>query len=176
MNAESITLLDGTVLFVLLVAIARGGYIGMIRESFSIAAVGASCIALRFGNEHASGALVNVSGGEIGAGVAPFITGAVILFSTIALIGILGRQLKRGARAVGLGWADRVAGSALGMAEGALIATLVVMGATLVFGPEHSSIENSRSVEAVNVLQEYVLTNYGDELEKIPDVAAPFQR
>ena len=50
MNAESITPLDGTVLFVMLVAIARGGYIGMIRESFSIAAVGASCIALRFGN------------------------------------------------------------------------------------------------------------------------------
>jgi len=175
MNAESITPLDGTVLFVMLVAIARGGYIGLIRESFSIAAVGASCIALRFGNGPASKALENVSGGEIGAGVAPFITGAVILVSTIALIGILGRQLKRGARAVGLGWADRLGGSALGTAEGALIATLVVIGATLVFGREHTWVENSRSVEAVDALREYVFMNYDEELESIPDVAAPFQ-
>jgi membrane protein required for colicin V production len=117
-----------------------------------------------------------VTGGEIGAGAAPFITGAVILVATIGLVGFLGRYLKRGAKAVGLGWADRIGGGALGFAEGALVATLLVSGATLVFGRDHESIEQSRSVEAVEKLQEYVSTNYGDELDQLPDVAAPLRR
>ena len=176
MNTDSITILDGLVLALMLIAIARGAFIGMIRESFSIAAVGVTCIALRYGNEPAANALVDVTGGEIGAGAAPFITGAVILVATIGLVGFLGRYLKRGAAAVGLGWADRLGGGALGFAEGALVATLLVSGATLVFGRDHESIEQSRSVEAVEKLQEYVSTNYGDELDQLPDVAAPLRR
>lgn len=176
MNAEDITLLDGLVLAVMLIAIARGAFIGMIRESFSIAAVGMTCIALRYGNEPAANALVDVTKGEIGAGAAPFITGAIILVVTIGLVGFIGRNLKRGAEAVGLGWADRVGGGALGFAEGALVATLVVSGATLVFGRDHSAINKSHSVEAVEKLREYVSTNYSDQLDALPDVAAPFRR
>lgn len=176
MNAESITLLDGVVLSVMLIALARGAYIGMIRESFSIGAVAVTCIALRYGNDPASEALVELTNGEVGAGIAPFVTGAVILIATVGLVGFLGRYLKRGAEAAGLGWADRVGGGALGIAEGALVATLIVSGATMVFGREHSSIEKSRSVGAVDQLQEYVSTNYSDELDKLPDVAAPLRR
>lgn len=176
MASDSFTLLDGLVLFVLLVAAARGAYIGMIRESFSIAAVGLSCIALRFGNPYAANWLSEFSGGEIGTGAAPFITGAVILVGTVGLVGFVGRSIKRGAQAVGLGWADRLAGGALGIAEGALIATLIVLGATLVFGVEHESIKGSQSVEAVEQLQEYVASEYPEQFDALPNVAAPFRR
>ncbi len=176
MDTDSLTILDGFILFVLLVAAARGAYIGMIRESFSIAAVGISCIALRFGNSYAANWLTEFTGGEIGAGAAPFITGAVILIGTVVLVGYLGRTVKRGAEAVGLGWADRLGGGALGVAEGALVGTLLVLGATLIFGEEHDSIKGSRSVAAVEQLQEYVANEYPEQFKALPSVAAPFKR
>ncbi len=176
MNSDSITLIDGIVLAVMLVAFARGAWIGMIRESFSIAAVGLSCIALRYGNPPASRFLSDLTGGEIGTGAAPFITGAAILFVTVALVGYLGRFLKEGAQNAGLGWADRLGGGAIGFAEGALVSTVIVVAATYLLGEDHDTIKRSRSVEAVETLQEYVATNYSDELEQLPDVAAPLRR
>ncbi len=184
MSADSITALDGLVLAVLLIAAARGAYIGMIRESFSIAALGISCIALRFGNTYAAAWLTDLTGGEIGAGAAPFLTGAVILVGTVGLVGFAGRHLKRGAEAVGLGWADRLGGGALGFAEGALAATLLVLAATLALGRDSETIERSRSIEAVEFMQQYVATNYPDiypgnrrgEFDKLPSVAAPRRR
>ncbi|MDP6977893.1 MAG: CvpA family protein [Myxococcota bacterium] len=176
MSDDSITLIDGIVLAVMIIAFARGAFIGMIRESFSIAAVGLSCIALRYGNPPAARALTDLTGGEIGTGAAPFLTGAVILFATVALVGYLGRFLKEGAQNAGLGWADRLGGSAVGVAEGALVATVIVMAASFVLGEDHDSIKRSRSVEMVASLQEYVATNYPDELEQLPDVAAPLLR
>lgn len=173
MNSETVTVLDGFCLFVLIVALARGAFIGMIRESFSIGSVAISCIALRLGNAPLATWLTEITGGEIGTGAAPFISGAFILIATVALVGFAGRYLKRGAQAVGLGWADRLGGGVLGLAEGALVATLVVMGATLVLGRDHDSIDKSRSVAAVDVLQEYVSTNYPDQLDRLPTVAAP---
>jgi hypothetical protein len=57
-----------------------------------------------------------------------------------------------------------------------LIATLVVLGARLVFGADHASIQGSRSLEAVELLQEYVVNEYSDKLDELPSVAAPFNR
>lgn len=176
MSNAAITFLDGVVLVVMLIAIGRGAWIGMIRESFSIAALGISCIALRYGNPLAARWLNQVTNGEIGTGAAPFLTGAVILLATVALVSFLGRSLKKGADAAGLGWADRLGGSAVGFAEGALAATLIVMGASLLLGAQHETIRHSRSVEAVETLRDYVATHYPDEIQRLPDVAAPFER
>jgi len=175
-SGDSTSLIDGVVMAVLLLAFARGAWIGMIRESFSIAAVGVSCIALRYANPPAARALNELTGGEIGTGAAPFLTGAFILFATIALIGYLGRFLKRGAQNAGLGWADRLGGGAVGLAEGALVSTLIVMAATFLLGRDHDSIKRARSVAAVDSLQEYVVTHYPEEFERLPDVAAPLRR
>ncbi len=172
MNSDSITLLDGIVLALLLIAVGRGTYIGMIRESFSIAAIGSSCIALRYGNELAANWLTDSTGGQIGAGAAPWITGAIIMVGTIGLIGFAGRFIKRGAQAVGLGWADRLGGGALGLAEGMLLATLLVIGTSVALGRDHATIKRSHSVGAVDYLRQYVT----DNADELPDVAAPFQR
>lgn len=176
MSDAGITWLDGSVLAVMLVAMGRGAWIGMIRESFSIAALGISCIALRYGNPAASQWLSDLTGGEIGTGAAPFLTGAAIVLGTVALVSLLGRSLKKGAEAAGLGWADRVGGGVVGFAEGALASTLIVMGATLLLGQEHHTIQDSRSVEVVESLQQYVAANYPEQLERLPDVAAPRRR
>lgn len=176
MNADDITILDGVVLAILLVGIGRGMFIGMIRESFSIAAFGSSCIALRYGNEFAAHWLTEITDGQIGSGAAPWITGAVIMVGTVSLIGFAGRYLKRGAQAVGLGWADRLGGGALGMAEGALLATLIVLGATFTLGRDHSVVQYSHSVDAVDYMREYVVDNADEIADELPDVAAPLKR
>ena len=171
MNTDSITLLDGTVLVVLLIGIARGLFIGMIRETFSIAAFGSACILLRFGNEIAANWLMQLTNGGVGT-AAPWITGAVIMVGTVGLISFLGRLLKRGVEAVGLGIADRLGGGALGLVEGALLSTLIVIGTSVILGRDNDTIKNSQSVEAVDFMREYVMKNSDD----LPDVAAPFRR
>ena len=176
MNGEEITTLDGVVFVVLLVAAGRGAYIGIIRESFSIATVGACVIALRYGNADAAAWLSDFSNGEISETFAPFVTGAVILLGTAGVVGLLGNTVKRGAQAAGLGIADRIGGGVLGLAEGALVATLVVLGTSILLGRDHKTIKRSHSVEAVDILQQYVATEYPDQLRKLPDVAAPLRR
>ena len=176
MNSDEITSLDGLVAMVLLVAVGRGAYIGVIRESFSIATVGACFIALRYGNAEAAEWLSKLSGGEISSGLAPFLTGAVILLGTAGLVGFLGNTVKRGAKAAGLGWIDRIGGGALGLAEGALVATLVVLGMSVLLGHDHKTIRRSHSVEAVEYLQQYVAAEYPNQMRMLPDVAAPLRR
>jgi uncharacterized membrane protein required for colicin V production len=176
MNSNEITSLDGLVVMVLLVAAGRGAYIGIIRESFSIATVGTCFIALRYGNAEAATWLSEFSGGEISPGFAPFLTGAVILLGTAGVVGFLGSTVRRGAKAAGLGWADRVGGGVLGLAEGALVAILVVLGTSMLLGRESKTIKRSHSVEAVDYLQEYVAAEYPDQLRRLPDVAAPLRR
>lgn len=176
MNADQVTALDAVVAFVLLIATARGGYIGVIRESFSIAMVAVFCIAMRYGNADAASWLSGLTGGEISPGVAPFITGAVILLGTVGLVGLLASTVKRGAAVAGLGWLDRICGAVLGFAEGALVATVLVLGTSLFLGSEHKEIRRSHSVEAVELLERYVATEYPDQFKKLPDVAAPLRR
>jgi membrane protein required for colicin V production len=160
--------LDGIVLATLLIAMLRGAYIGMIRESFSIGALAAACVVLRLGNPDASAWLEQISRGLIPGGLTAWISGAVLFVGTIAVVGIVGRHLKRGAQAVGLGWADRVGGGALGIAEGAIVATILVSAAVLALGRDHPSVEHTHSVEAVSVLRTYVMEN----IDALPSVAS----
>jgi membrane protein required for colicin V production len=176
MSSGEVTSLDGLVLMVLLVAAGRGAFIGIIRESFSIATVGACFIALRFGNAEAATWLSDLSHGDISPTLAPFLTGAVILLGTAGVVGFLGSTVKRGAQAVGLGWADRLGGGVLGLAEGALVATIVVLGMSMLLGREHNAVRHSHSIEAVDYLQQYVAVEYSDQLRRLPDVAAPLRR
>ena len=100
--------------------------------------------------------LTELSNGQIGPGPAPWIAGALIAVATVLAIGMLGRGLRRGARAVGLSWADRLGGIALGGAEGILLAALVVLATSWILGTGHPAIADSRSVEFYEDLQAYV--------------------
>ncbi len=167
---NSLTNLDAAALAIMALAMARGAYIGMIRESLSIASLAAACVAVRFGRVPIAEWIVDVSKGEIGNTIAPWIAGSLIVIATVGVIGITGRILKRGVQVIGLGWADRMGGGILGIAEGGLIAALIVSFMMFVLGQDHPSVRNSQSVEAVGILQKYVSRNVGDF--ELPDVAA----
>jgi uncharacterized membrane protein required for colicin V production len=166
---ESLSTLDGVVLAILLIAIARGALIGLIREGFSIMALAAACVAVRYGTNPAARWLNDITGGEIGAAIAPWIAGAVIVILSIGIVGLTGRWLKQGAKAAGLGWADRLGGSALGAAEGALLVSILVVGLTYLIGRDHPALVTSRSLAAVDELQEFV----ADNRDVLPKVASP---
>ena len=76
-------------------------------------------------------------------------------------------MLRQGVRAAGLSWADRAGGAVLGAAEGALVVAVGVLIASMALGRDHSSIRNSRSLEALERLE--VVVQEGD----FPNVAAP---
>ena len=141
--------IDLLALAILLIAALRGLSLGLIREAFSFGALGAAVIAVRVWNDPFMRWIQNESQGGLPADLAPWISGALLATVVIVSVAIFGRVMRQGARAVGLGWLDRLAGAALGTAEGALAAGLLLVAIGAVLGPGHSLLAGSRSYALV---------------------------
>jgi len=89
--------------------------------------------------------------------------------AVLAVAALARRWGRRGAAAAGLTWADRLGGGALGAAEGALVAALLLLGAGWILGRSHPLLEESRSVAVLERLQ----TAVRDAEAPLPPVAAP---
>ena len=161
--------LDATVVAILIVAALRGLSLGLIREGFSVAALGGAFVAVRYLTSPAAARLQELTDGQVSPGMAPWIAGSLIALATIGLVVTLGRILRRGTRWAGLGWADRIAGAVLGAAEGALVATVVLVGTTWVVGRDHPVVASARSVAAFEQVRALVQA----QSTSLPDVAAP---
>ncbi len=164
---NDIPFIDLAVATILAIAIGRGVWIGLIREGLSIAAIGAATIVTRLAVDPLSIRLTELTAGEISGRAAVWIAGVVLVVATILVVGSLARFLRRGARLAGLGWADRMGGGALGLAEGAVISTILVLLTLWLVGPAHPTLAGSRSLAVVEQLQ--TLQNEG----ALPTVTAP---
>lgn len=167
MNAADLPLIDMIVMSVLALAIVRGIWIGLIREGSSLLAIGMATIVTRLLVDPFSARLTEISGGEISGRTATWIAGLLLVIGTIILLGFVARLLRRGAAAAGLGWADRLGGGALGAAEGAIVAAVLVTIAIWLVGPDHSTTAGARSIELVETLQSM------RERGELPSVASP---
>ena len=156
--------LDIAALAILLVAALRGMSLGLIREAFSIGALAAAVIAVRVWNEPFAHWLQRTSGNQLPAYLLPWFAGFLLAVVVVAAVGTFGRVMRQGARAVGLGWFDRLAGAALGVAEGALAAGVLLFAIGAVLGPSHTLLAQSRS---------YALLERVREAPAASDVAAP---
>jgi len=163
---EGVSILDATVGVILTLALLRGLWLGLIRESFSIAALGAAIVAVRRGRIPLAEWLVART--DLDMAWAPWLTGLALAVVAMASVAILGRLLRRGVHAVGLGWADRAGGAALGALEGALVVALLLVGATALLGKDHRLLAGTRSVAVFEEFREY-----GSSRAPRPDVAAP---
>ena len=145
---EAISPVEVATLAILTMAVLRGLFIGLIREVFSLGALAAACIAVRFGTAPAADwTLLNLPL-EIGSLTARVVAGGVIAIVVIVTVAGVGRVLRRGARWAGLGFADRLAGGVLGAAEGALvIVVLMLLGIALV-GRDHPYLADSQTLAA----------------------------
>jgi membrane protein required for colicin V production len=139
---------DLLALCVLGVAVLRGLFLGLIREAFSLAAIGAAIVAVRWFAEPAAAELQALTDGRVGELAAPWIAGAGVAIAAAAAVAIAGRMLRTGARAVGLGMVDRAGGALLGAAEGMLVVAVLLVIATSVLGREHPVFRDTRTLAA----------------------------
>ena len=109
-NQETLTLLDGIVLVILLLGITRGIFIGMVRETFSMAGLAAAVLAARYGIPTVSGAIEEISQGAIGPSLAPWLAGTLLAIGAVSIATLISRLVQRGIRAAGLTWLDRTGG------------------------------------------------------------------
>lgn len=167
MISPDLPLIDGIVLTVLAIAIARGLWIGLIREGLSLTAIAAATIVTRLAVEPVAAQLSQLSGGEITGKASLWIAGVLIVVATVLIVGSLARLLRRGAVFAGLGWADRMGGGALGAAEGAVVSAILVLIALWLVGADHPVTAGARSVEIVERMR--VLQQEGE----LPAVASP---
>jgi membrane protein required for colicin V production len=155
---------------VLGIAVLRGFFLGLIREAFSLAAIAAAWIAVRWLAGPAGAWLQAASDGRVGELIAPWIAGIGVAIAAAVAVAVIGRVVRTGARAVGLGLLDRTGGALLGAAEGSLvIAVLLLLGTTLL-GRNHPLFENTRILAAFERAESVV------DGARETDVAAPPRR
>jgi membrane protein required for colicin V production len=155
------------------VASVRGLFNGMIREVFSVLALAAAVVAVRVWNEPFAEWIYPLVRGQINSTTVPWIAGAVIGVGVVVAVGIFGAVMSRGAKAVGLGWADRAGGVVLGFAEGALVVgiLLAVIGGFL--GRDSATLANSRSLALLEQAEAFASRGASAPPPAPGDVAAP---
>ena len=161
--------IDLLAITVLVLAVVRGIWIGLIREGLSLAAIGLCTIVTRVFLDPVTSRLVEFSGGEVSGKAAVWIAGVLLVMVTVLACGLVARLIRRGVVFAGLSWADRVGGGALGLAEGAIVAAILVLVALWLVGPEHPATEGARSVEIV----ERWRAAHAETPLDLPSVASP---
>jgi membrane protein required for colicin V production len=170
LTAVELTLVDWVALGILCLALLRGLLRGLLREAFSIASIGTACVVVRLYYGPFADLLIELSGGSIGEATAPWISGLLLTVASIGTVTVLGRLLRRGAKAAGLGWADRAGGALLGTAEGLLVAGVLVTIAGALVGRNHPLLADSRSLRTLEQLEAMVAQ--ARQQPAPPDVAA----
>jgi len=137
--------IDLVALAVLVLAVLRGVWIGVVREVFSLAALAAAVLAFR--------ALRGPVAEEIAARtqwdplIATAAAGGVVVVGALIFVTLTGAIVRRLVSTAGLSFVDRIGGAALGAAEGLLLIALALFGATELLGPKDPLLAGSRAVE-----------------------------
>jgi membrane protein required for colicin V production len=152
---------------ILLIAALRGMSLGLIREAFSIGALAAAVIAVRVWNEPFAHWIQRASGNQLPAYLLPWVAGMLLAIAVIAAVGTFGRVMRQGARAVGLGFFDRIGGAAIGAAEGVLAAGVLLLALGGMLGHDHALLTSSRSFALLQSAERFA------DAKPAPDVAAP---
>lgn len=163
------TTVDLLALGVLSLALLRGLFIGLVREAFSLGGIAAACIMTRLFAAPLGDWIVGLGRGTVHASAAPWIAGALLVIASLVVVALVGRLLRRGLQAAGLGWADRMGGAVLGTAEGAVAVAVALFLASSLLGREHRALRDSHSLALLEQVE--ILARERDW--KSIDVAAP---
>jgi membrane protein required for colicin V production len=166
---EAISPIDLAALAILILAVLRGLFIGLIREVSSLGALAAACIAVRIGAAPAADWMLLNLPWELSPLTARIVAGAIIAIAVIVSVATVGRILRRGVRWAGLGFADRLAGGVLGAAEGALVIVLLMLLSISLVGRDHPQLANSQTLAAFESAEHLVQQSKST----LPTVALP---
>jgi membrane protein required for colicin V production len=147
---ESVDIVVGTIIGI---ACLRGFFLGLIREAFSLASLAAAYMVVRAFVGPVAEWVGDISGGRISEALEPWVAGALLVLVTIGAVTTVGRIIRRGARAVGLGFVDRVGGGLLGATEGVLVVVVLIMLVGDRIGRDHPAIANTRTLAALEEME-----------------------
>jgi len=147
---ESVDIIVGTIIGI---ACLRGFFLGLIREAFSLASLGASYMAVVAFVGPVAQWVREIGGGRVNEALAPWVAGALLVLVTIGVVTTIGRIVRRGARAVGLGFVDRVGGGLLGATEGVLVVAVLIMLVGDRIGRDHPAIADTRTLAVLEQME-----------------------
>ena len=147
---ESVDIIVGTIIGI---ACLRGFLLGLIREAFSLASLGAAYMAVRAFVSPVAEWVGEISDGRINEALEPWVAGAILVLVTIGAVTTIGRIVRRGARAVGLGFVDRVGGGLLGATEGVLVVAVLIMLVGDRVGRDHPALADTRTLAALEHME-----------------------
>ena len=172
---EAISPVDLAALAILILAVLRGLFIGLIREVFSLGALAAACIAVRLGAVPAADWMLLNLPFEMGSLTARVVAGVVIAIAVVVLVAGVGRVLRRGVRWAGLGFADRLAGGVLGAAEGALVIVVLMLLGIALLGRDHPALADSQTLAAFESAERLVQQS-GPVVPSAPELSEPVRK
>jgi membrane protein required for colicin V production len=130
-------IIDLALIVIILLSGLLGIYWGIIRQVISLAGVIAGIVvASRYGGEVAIALASFISDTSLAA-VAGFV---IVLVVVSGIAGVIGTLLHRFAGLLFLGWLDHLAGGVIGVLQGALVGTALVLFATIFPHPGWSSM------------------------------------
>lgn len=150
---------DIAALALLLIAMTRGGWLGAIRQIFSITALVAGISSAKVFGPIIGEQAAQIWAGGPGQTFLTFTSGCVTGLITALSVGWLGRALKGWFRAAGLGPIDRTAGSLLGLAEGFLVVGLLIWLAIAIVGLEHEFLADTETLRWYEIIASWARNN-----------------
>lgn len=135
---------DIVALSVLVVAVLRGLWIGVVREAFSLAALAAAVLAFRALRAPVAELIVARSGWD--PLIATAAAGGAVVVAALVFVTIAGMVVRKLVGAAGLGAVDRIGGAALGALEGALVIAVALFAVTELLGARDPLLEGSRAI------------------------------
>lgn len=144
-------LVDIIALTVLVIAILRGLWIGLVREVFSIAALAAAVLAFRALREPVAAMIAARTPWD--PLIATAAAGGVVVIGALIFVTLVGVIVRRVVGAAGLGTIDRIGGAVLGAGEGALVVGLALLAVTEILGPKDPLVAGSRALAVFERVQ-----------------------
>jgi membrane protein required for colicin V production len=134
-----VTLVDWTIVGVILLSILLSAAQGFLYEIFSLAGVVLGYLSAVWGYHRLSGVYRPYVNATQYADIAAFLT---IFFAVLILAGMVGRLARWAMKEVGFSWVDRLLGGAFGLVRGVAIVTVGVL-AIAAFAPDNQALARS---------------------------------
>ncbi|HYB12939.1 MAG TPA: CvpA family protein [Myxococcota bacterium] len=161
--------LDLVVATVVAVAALRGLLLGVVREAFSLGALAAAVLSIRFLTGPTADALKPLFGEHMPLLALKVTSAILVAVAGVAAVALVGRLVRGGVKAAGLGLIDRIAGAGLGAAEGLLVVSLGLLVLSAAIGHDHPALTTSQAYAYFDRAQRAI----AGEPPPHPDVSGP---
>src|SRR5262245_33771893 len=153
-RAAPMRFLDFFALAIVIAAILRGIWVGLLRSALSLASLAAALCAVWVWDEPFAHWLQNPRGLSVRYDHAPWTAGLLLFAGVYAAVAMFGHVMRQGARELGRGRLDRLGGAVLGTGVGVLAAGLLLFMIVSPVGRDHPIVAGSGFLALVDGAEE----------------------